>query len=43
VHRIAFEEHFDPVAVLGDGENDAGSAFEYRQEFFAAALIIRHD
>ena len=28
VHRIAFEEHFDPVAVLSDGENDAGGILD---------------
>jgi hypothetical protein len=36
VHQIAAEKDFDPVAVLSNGENDAGSVLDGRDRFFAA-------
>ena len=38
VHQIAFEENFDPVAVLGNGENDAGGVFDRRDQLLPVAV-----
>jgi hypothetical protein len=34
VHQIAFEEKFDPGAVLRDAENEAGGVFDRSDRFF---------
>jgi hypothetical protein len=34
VHQIAFEEKFDPGAVLRDAENDARGVFDRSDRFF---------
>src|SRR4030095_3935357 len=39
VHQIAAEEHFDPVAVFGHGENDAGGVLDGGDHFFAAGQL----
>jgi len=39
VHQIAAEKDFDPVAIFGYGENDAGSVLDRRDRFFAAGQL----
>src|SRR3989304_6052699 len=38
VHQIAFEEEFDPGAVLRHAENDASGVFDRSDELLAASL-----
>ena len=43
VHQVAFEENFDPVALFSNGENDAGSVFDRRDQFFVFHRLARQD
>jgi hypothetical protein len=42
VHQIAFEENFDPVAILGDRENETGGVLNRRDQLLAFGRLRRH-
>ena len=41
MHQIAFEENFKPVSAFGHPRDNAGSIFDFRDQFFACCFL-RH-
>ena len=42
VHQIAFEENLDPVAILGNRENETGGVLNRRDQLLAFDRLRRH-
>jgi hypothetical protein len=42
VHQIAFEENFDPVAILGNRENETGGVLNFGNQLLAFGRLRRH-